>query len=124
MSNDDIDKLFGRLHDLADLDVIQLQANCNKENLKFVHELVTKYWRGRSVPMQLSTQEFSDLVYSLRNEEKEWSKKLGAMLIASEDRISEGNKEKVVEYFEYFLEHCPCKALSSIAEIEKDNFGI
>jgi hypothetical protein len=124
MPNDDVDKLFGRLHDFAELDPHQLQERYCEENIDFLREIVSKCWRGRTVPNSLSRQEFVDLIYALKSGESEWSKKLGAMLIASEDRMREGRKEKVAEYFEYFLEHCPCISLSAIAEIEKNNFGV
>jgi hypothetical protein len=121
---DKIDYLIDRLHKYAELNPTLLQEQCNDESIEFVRDLVIACWQKSVPPERLTPQEFADLIYKLREEEKEWSKKLGIMLLASEDSIHEGNKEVALEYFEYFFEHCPCTSLSNIAKIHKENLGL
>lgn len=125
MSNMDIerrDQMFGKLHQLAELSSAQLKENFTPDNVKFIRELVSEFWVNKTVNDELTPDQFADIVHALRAEEREWSKKLGAMIVAAEDRLKEGDTKEIEKYFDYFLKNCPCLSLASIAEVERANF--
>jgi len=122
MDKEKIDRMFGRLHELAKLEISQLEKECTRDNIKFVRELLKNYWVGREIKREVKSVEFAELILDLRCEEKKWSKKLASLLVAVEDCSKEGNTEKIKEYFDYFLQGCPCLSLADIAKIERSNY--
>ena len=122
MNKEKIDQMFGQLHKLAELEVSQLEKQCTLDNIEFVKELLKNYWIAREIKKAINPAEFAELIFDLRSEEKEWSNKLASMLIAVEDCSKEGDTEKINEYFNFYLENCPCLSLTDIAKIERSNY--
>jgi len=116
------DQMFGKLHQLAALEYSELKEQYSADNINFLYSLVSEFWLTRAASKDLTPEEFAELIMTLREEEKEWSRKLGQMLIAVEDLSEDGNTDKIEEYFDYFINKCPCVSLVSLAKIEKNNY--
>ena len=118
MGNEDIEALIGSLHELAALDDGELQARFDLQCFAKMQDLVRECVKGGEVPAQLSKSEFSDWVYSLRSNEREWSRSLGETILTAEDLVAIGKIEPAISTFNSFIELCPWLPFIEIAKAE------
>ena len=118
MNNDNKEALIGLLHELATLDQGELQSRFDLRCFGKMQDLVRHWIKGGEVPAQLSKLEFSDWVYALRSNEREWSRRLGETILAAEDLVALGEVLPAISTFESFIELCPWLPFTEIAHAE------
>lgn len=118
MEKDDTEALLGLLHDLAELDRDELESRFNAGLFTKVQELVRRCVKGGEVPSSLDKAEFVDWVYALRSNEREWSRHLGDVILAVEEKSALGDTPSAIADMESFISGCPWLPFSEIAHVE------
>ena len=118
MDSDYKEALIGLLHELAALNHAELQARFDQGCFAKMQDLVRQCVKGGDVPTHLTKSEFSDWVYALRSNEREWSRSFGETILAAEDLASSGEVLSAISTFESFIELCPWLQLIEIAHSE------
>ena len=122
MSDDELDDLVDRWHDLAALDRHSLTAVFGSDSIALLRSIVQSVL---GQPVFLEPQDagqFSDFVLQLRDSEREWSRKLGDSIVRAAHLSEEGEKTDAAKHLADFICSCPWRTFRGFAGIEQEEY--
>ncbi|MDX1914885.1 MAG: hypothetical protein SFU55_04810 [Methylophilus sp.] len=116
------DEFFGILHELAEKTRQELESSFTESNVLAIRQLVKEFLVDCELPNEFTASSFADIVTTLRENERAWSRKLGEIIIIVEDKMRVGDKTEAIDTLGRYVDQCPWLSLREIAKIEQENF--
>jgi hypothetical protein len=115
MKAKDEEELFGLFHELAELAPDELNHRWDDQTFFKVRSLVEQAYGEPSYPESLDAKGISDWLKGLRSNERDWSRHLGDLILASETAVTVGEIQQARETLAEFAVACPWHPYRKIA---------
>lgn len=119
ISNERRKELFGLLDDLGARDRGDLYLVFATQDESVVEDLKTDLLDENNTLSSDTPEEFADLIYELREQKRNWSRRLGKLLIVVEQLTSRNEKQLAVKEIDDFISACTAPFYREIAANEK-----
>ena len=104
-----------RLHELAALGEVELEALYGEELKAWVAEFVSTELPGMAAPPADSSKELAEAIGQLARNKRAWAQRLGSLVIDLSDCAAPEAEDEVTSRLREFIEQCPWKYLRDSA---------
>ncbi|MBW8330199.1 MAG: hypothetical protein K0M48_13920 [Thiobacillus sp.] len=111
----DRDSLTEWFHELANLSQDEIRDQATPANLDTLRLHIQRSVPECSLPPDLTREQFAEVVYEFRKNEKSWNQATMASLIRADDLFKEGLVHEAVQELHRFAASCPWSLFKEVA---------
>ena len=120
----DYEELIARWHSLAGQDKIAIACAFGDESLALLKAMLEQALNNSDdLPATMDADEFAEIVFDLRENERAWSRRLGDTIINADDLDRQGERNKAILSLEEFGRICPWRFFAEIAVVEQGRYA-